>query len=98
MSALSGRRCSLRINLMTWLVVPVAAILAVSIWLSHGSALRQATLVMDRNLMASARIIAEQCNTAMGKLASSFRLPHLSSLHPTATTKWPMRLSDRPTT
>ena len=45
---------------MAWLVVPVAAILAVSVWLSYGSALRQATLVMDRNLTASARIIAEQ--------------------------------------
>ena len=45
---------------MVWLVVPVVAILAASVWLSYGSALRQATLVMDRNLIASARIIAEQ--------------------------------------
>ena len=53
-------RGSLRLNLMAWLVVPVVAILAASVWLSYGSALKQATQVMDRNLTASARVIAEQ--------------------------------------
>ena len=53
-------RGSLRLNLMMWLILPVAAILAVSLWLSYGSAAKQATLVTDRNLIASARIIAEQ--------------------------------------
>ena len=41
-------RGSLRLNLMAWLVLPVAAILAASVWLSYGSALREATLVTDR--------------------------------------------------
>ena len=53
-------RGSLRLNLMIWLVAPVVVILLVSAWLSYGSALRQATLVTDRQLVASARIIAEQ--------------------------------------
>ena len=60
MRAPARGRGSLRLKLMLWLVVPVVAILAASVWLSYGSALRQATLVMDRNLTASARIIAEQ--------------------------------------
>ena len=37
-------------------------------WLSYGSALRQATLVMDRNLTASARIIAEQIQYRDGQI------------------------------
>ncbi len=61
-------RGSLRLNLMVWLVVPVAAILAASVWLSYGSAFRQATLVMDRNLAASARIIAEQLQYRDGRI------------------------------
>ena len=61
-------RGSLRLNLMAWLVVPVVAILAVSVWLSYGSALKQATLVMDRNLIASARIIAEQLQYRDGQI------------------------------
>lgn len=59
---------SLRLHLMIWLAAPVVVILAVSIWLSYGSALRQATLVMERNLMASARIIAEQIHFSDGSI------------------------------
>ena len=62
-------RGSLRLNLMAWLVVPVVAILAMSVWLSYGGALRQATLVMDRNLTASARIIAEQLQYLHGQIS-----------------------------
>lgn len=51
---------SLRLNLMIWLLVPLGAILMISLWLSYGSAYRQATLVTDGQLIASARIIAEQ--------------------------------------
>ena len=68
MSALARGRGSLRLNLMAWLVVPVVAILAVSVWLSYGDALRQATLVMDDNLAASARIIAEQLQYRDGQI------------------------------
>lgn len=50
---------SLRLHLMAWLVIPVLTILAVSAWLSYGGAWRQASLVTDRQLIASARVIAE---------------------------------------
>jgi two-component system sensor histidine kinase TctE len=53
-------RGSLRLRLVAWLVLPVMFILAVSAWLSYGSAMRLATLVTDRQLLASARVIAEQ--------------------------------------
>ncbi len=71
MSARARGHGSLRFNLMVWLVVPVAAILAASVWLSYGSALRQATLVMDRNLTASARIIAEQLQYRDGQIGAT---------------------------
>lgn len=51
---------SLRVNLMLWLFGPVAAILGVSLWLSFASATRQATLLMNRQILSSARMIAEQ--------------------------------------
>ena len=62
-------RGSLRLNLMIWLVAPVVVILLVSAWLSYGSALRQATLVTDRQLVASARIIAEQIEYKDGSIS-----------------------------
>jgi two-component system, OmpR family, sensor histidine kinase TctE len=68
LSVWSHRQDSLRLNLMAWLVVPVVAILAASVWLSYGSAMRQATVVMDRNLTASARIIAEQLQYRDGQI------------------------------
>ena len=55
--AVSG---SLRLNLMVWLIVPVTTILGISLWLSYSTARHQAMLVMDRQLLASARMIAEQ--------------------------------------
>lgn len=61
-----ARAESLRFNLMAWLVIPGAVILAVSLWLSYGSAARQATLVTDRQLIASARMIAEQIQYSGG--------------------------------
>ncbi len=51
---------SLRVNLMLWLFVPVALILGISLWLSFASATRQATLIMNRQILSSARMIAEQ--------------------------------------
>lgn len=60
MNARSRPRGSLRFHLMAWLVVPVSIILAASVWISYTSAMGQATLDMDRQLIASARMIAEQ--------------------------------------
>jgi two-component system sensor histidine kinase TctE len=64
----AGRRASLRLNLMAWLAVPVTLVLLASVWLSYGTALHQATQVMDRNLAASARIIAEQLHYRDGQI------------------------------
>jgi two-component system, OmpR family, sensor histidine kinase TctE len=54
------RAGSLRVNLMLWLFGPVVVILGVSLWLSFASATRQATLIMNRQILSSARMIAEQ--------------------------------------
>lgn len=53
---------------MIWLIVPLGAILMVSLWLSYGNAFRQATLVTDGQLIASARMIAEQVQYSDGSL------------------------------
>jgi two-component system sensor histidine kinase TctE len=66
------RSSSLRLNLMAWLVVPVAAILGFSLWLSYAAAYRQAMLILDRQLLSSARMIAEQVrfrDNAIGVIA-----------------------------
>lgn len=64
-----GRRGpSLRLNLMLWLAGPVALVLAASAWLSYRSAFDQAMLTMDRNLGASARMIAEQVRYRDGQI------------------------------
>jgi len=60
---------SLRLNLVLWLVLPGATILAVGAWLSFASAERQATLVMDRQLAASARMMAEAVDYEDGNLS-----------------------------
>lgn len=53
-------RASLRLHLMGWLAGPVAVVLAASVWLSYANARHQATLIMDRDLTSSARMMAEQ--------------------------------------
>ncbi len=58
MSLLRGP--SLRLNLMIWLAGPVALVLAASVWVSWQTATNQAQLIMERNLTASARMIAEE--------------------------------------
>ena len=70
MTKLRLTRGSLRLNLMAWLVVPVAIILAVSAWLSYGAAMRSATIVTDRQLIGSARMIAEQITYADGEFTA----------------------------
>ncbi|MEO8242106.1 MAG: sensor histidine kinase N-terminal domain-containing protein, partial [bacterium] len=59
---------SLRVNLMLWLFVPVMVILGLSLWLSYASATRQATLIMNRQILASARMIAEQTRFRNGAI------------------------------
>jgi two-component system sensor histidine kinase TctE len=71
MSGHARRPGSLRLKLMVWLAVPMALILAISGFLSHGSAMRQATLVTDRQLMASARMIAEQIQFSDGTFSAT---------------------------
>ena len=60
---------SIRLNLLVWLVVPGLAILAGSAWLSYQQALRVSTLVTDRQLIASARMIAEAVQYGDGYLS-----------------------------
>jgi two-component system, OmpR family, sensor histidine kinase TctE len=69
---LSGRfgAGSLRLNLIAWLVAPGLVVLAVSAWLSYNSAFRLSTLVTDRQLTSSARVIAEQIGYSGGKLVA----------------------------
>ena len=59
---------SIRLNLLGWLILPSLIILGASAWLSYGQALRLSTLVTDRDLTASARMIAEQVGFADGSL------------------------------
>ena len=59
---------SIRLNLLAWLTVPALAILGAGAWLSYEQALRLATLVTDRELTASARMIAEQIGFVDGTL------------------------------
>ena len=60
MTAARRRAGSLRLNLMAWLIVPVAVILMLGLGLSRASAWRQAVELTDQKLLSSARIIAEQ--------------------------------------
>ncbi len=53
---------------MVWLAVPVALVLAASLWLAHSTAWRQATLIMERDLNSSARMIAEQVRFRDGEV------------------------------
>lgn len=59
---------SIRLNLLAWLIVPGLAILGAGAWLSFGQAQRLSTLVTDRQLTASARMIAEQVGYVDGSL------------------------------
>ena len=56
---------------MLWLAVPGIAVLGVSAWLSYRSADRQATTLTDRQLISSARMIAEQIDYSGGSYSVS---------------------------
>jgi two-component system sensor histidine kinase TctE len=51
---------SLRSRLLAWVVLPLAGAVAVDGWISHHNAIATATVVQDRLLLGSARMVAEQ--------------------------------------
>ena len=51
---------SLRTRLLLWLLVPLGASAAMNVWFAYREALNTATVVQDRLLLGSARIIAQQ--------------------------------------
>ncbi|WFP61849.1 sensor histidine kinase [Mesorhizobium sp. WSM4904] len=62
------RISSLRLQLLAWVVLPLAALVTVNLWTSQRNALTTADLVTDRMLVGSARAIAEQAAMADGVL------------------------------
>ncbi|MFK0690563.1 sensor histidine kinase [Mesorhizobium sp. IMUNJ 23033] len=59
---------SLRLQLLAWVVLPLAGLATINLWTSHRSALATADLVTDRMLVGSARAIAEQVAIVDGVL------------------------------
>ncbi|WP_214474798.1 sensor histidine kinase [Mesorhizobium sp. dw_380] len=59
---------SLRLQLLAWVVLPLAGLATINLWTSHGNALATADLVTDRMLVGSARAIAEQVAMVDGVL------------------------------
>ncbi|RJT34307.1 sensor histidine kinase [Mesorhizobium waimense] len=59
---------SLRLQLLAWVVLPLAGLATINLWTSHRSALATADLVTDRMLVGSARAIAEQVSIVDGVL------------------------------
>ena len=57
---------SLRKQLLVWVLVPLVSAVAIDGWLSYTSALETATVVQDRLLLGSARMIAEQISFENG--------------------------------
>lgn len=61
---------SLRAELLTWLLVPLAGIVVFNGWAAHRNAETIANLMTDRMLPASARVIAEQVKEQDGRVNS----------------------------
>lgn len=59
---------SLRLQLLAWVVLPLAGLATINLWTSQRSALATADLVTDRMLVGSARAIAEQVAIVDGVL------------------------------
>ena len=59
---------SLRLQLLGWLLLPLALLVAVNTWVIYRSATETATLVQDRMLLGAVRIIAEQTYFKNGEL------------------------------
>jgi len=62
------RSRSLRLQLLAWVVLPLAGLAAVNLWTSRNSAFATADLVTDQMLLGSARAIAEQVSMIDGVL------------------------------
>lgn len=59
---------SLRLQLLAWVVLPLAGLATINLWTSQRNALATADLVTDRMLVGSARAIAEQVAMVDGVL------------------------------
>lgn len=59
---------SLRARLLLWLLVPLGALALLNSWFAHREARNTATMVQDRLLLGSARIIAQQIQYEDGLL------------------------------
>jgi two-component system sensor histidine kinase TctE len=59
---------SLRRQLLGWLVLPLAAVVAFNVWTTYRNASVTADLITDRTLLASARAIAERIRQSDGVL------------------------------
>ena len=59
---------SLRAELLAWLLVPLALVVAFNVWTTHRNAVATAALITDRTLLASARVIAEQVRDNDGSI------------------------------
>src|ERR1700704_4217819 len=59
---------SLRLQLLGWLLVPLAVLVAVNTWAIYTNATETATVVQDRMLLGAVRIIAEQTYYKDGEL------------------------------
>lgn len=57
---------SLRERLLAWVMLPLVGAVAIDAWISHGSASATASVVQDRLLVGSARIVAEQLHDEDG--------------------------------
>ncbi len=57
---------SLRRQLLAWVLLPLACAVAVDTWLTHRSSVDIASVVQDRLLLGSARMIAEQISFQNG--------------------------------
>ncbi len=59
-------RSSLRRQLLAWVLVPLMSAVAVDTWLTYQSAVATASVVQDRLLLGSARMIAQQISFEEG--------------------------------
>ncbi|WP_192385690.1 sensor histidine kinase, partial [Mesorhizobium silamurunense] len=65
------RISSLRLQLLAWVVLPLAALVTVNLWTSQRNAVATSDLVTDRMLVGSARAIAEQVAVTDGVLSAT---------------------------
>ena len=80
---------SLRLQLLAWVVLPLAGLATINLWTSHGSALATANLVTDRMLLGSARTIAgtstlDSIPTTNHATRRCIRFPPLTVLRPSS--------------